>query len=690
MKRNKIFVRLVTIFITAAMCLVVIPHVSAVTVGMVSYWDFDEGIGSTLEDKTSNNNDGMLMGGMFANGLKFDGVNDYVNIPDNPTLDITEDITLEAWIKINSFSTSAGYHMYIIGKDSAGQRSYGIGVDLTWEQPKKPFVIMFHSGGSNKVAWGLNELVVNQWYHIAGVFDYSANQLKLYVNGVYQTTQSDSSTVYPGSADLRIGGRQYAGHECYFNGIIDEVRISNNVRYSSSFTPQTTPFTQDANTVGLWHFDESVGTIAYDDSSNGNHGTINGAAWAGPTWTTGYSGTGLHFDGVDDYVQVEDNNDIAPSSITVEAYVKSSVYPGNIRYILSKYYIAHTGGWSSYAFYTYGGGITFYVGDTTGFKRSPIGGTNIWDGAWHKIMGIFDDSTDQVKLYVDGILVIGEPYIYGSFDNITYDSGDLFIGAYRSSPQYCFSGEIDNIRIYNYAVDMINLAFDPTSDAVVAVNTAANIRTVVTDVLGNTVEGVTVTLISTDGLSLSTSSGETDATGVLAFTASSTTAGIYTINATISTPAGQLQDSWMLAVYDPTAGFVTGGGWIYSPAGAYKPDETLEGKANFGFVSKYKKGQSTPDGNTEFQFKAGNFNFHSSSYEWLVIAGAKAMYKGIGTINGAGSYKFMITAWDGQLNGGDDTFRIKIWYEENGGEIIVYDNGVDTVLGGGQIKIHSN
>ena len=58
------------------------------------------------------------------------------------------------------------------------------------------------------------------------------------------------------------------------------------------------------------------------------------------------------------------------------------------------------------------------------------------------------------------------------------------------------------------------------------------------------------------------------------------------------------------------------------------------GKANFGFVSKYQKGAKVPTGETEFQFKAGDLNFHSTAYEWLVIAGAKAQYKGIGTVNG--------------------------------------------------------
>lgn len=72
-----------------------------------------------------------------------------------------------------------------------------------------------------------------------------------------------------------------------------------------------------------------------------------------------------------------------------------------------------------------------------------------------------------------------------------------------------------------------------------------------------------------------------------------------------------------LVVYDPNAGFVTGGGWISSPEGAYALDTSLVGKASFGFVSKYKKGQTIPDGNTQFTFTAGNLNFHSTAYEWL-------------------------------------------------------------------------
>ena len=174
--------------------------------------------------------------------------------------------------------------------------------------------------------------------------------------------------------------------------------------------------------------------------------------------------------------------------------------------------------------------------------------------------------------------------------------------------------------------------------------------------------------------------------------------GVYTVSVDVTDKdgaTGTAQATAFIVVYDPSGGFVTGGGWIDSPEDACPVFcGGAAGKANFGFVSKYKKGATFPTGQTEFNFKAGGLNFHSSSYEWLVVAGAKAMYKGIGTINGTGSYAFQINAIDGQVNGGGvDKFRIKIKMAGGG---VIYDNqpgagdndDPTTALGGGSIKIH--
>lgn len=143
----------------------------------------------------------------------------------------------------------------------------------------------------------------------------------------------------------------------------------------------------------------------------------------------------------------------------------------------------------------------------------------------------------------------------------------------------------------------------------------------------------------------------------------------------------------MLVVYDPDGGFVTGGGWIDSAVNPDVPYMQVGGKASFGFVAKYKKGTSVPEGNTEFVFNAGNLKFHSTSYDWLLVTGSNyARFKGTGTIDGMGEYKFMIWAGDGTGSEGTDTFRIKIWEEEN---TPLYDNGLDQAIGGGSIVVHT-
>jgi PKD repeat protein len=180
-----------------------------------------------------------------------------------------------------------------------------------------------------------------------------------------------------------------------------------------------------------------------------------------------------------------------------------------------------------------------------------------------------------------------------------------------------------------------------------------------------------------------------------------TAAGVYTITLTVTdkdSGSGTATFQFVV-VYDPAGGFVTGGGWITSPAGACKLGscaESTTGKASFGFVAKYQKGATVPTGNTEFQFRAGNLNFKSASYDWLVVAGARAQYKGSGTINGQGDYGFILTAVDGQVTGGGgvDKFRIKITDQAGN---VVYDNQMGqledsdaaTSLGGGSIQIQT-
>jgi hypothetical protein len=248
--------------------------------------------------------------------------------------------------------------------------------------------------------------------------------------------------------------------------------------------------------------------------------------------------------------------------------------------------------------------------------------------------------------------------------------------------------------VYPYDLDVYALSFVlPSTD-----NTAPNTN------LGGPYLGAVNTAISFDGslssdpdgdpLTYAWDFGDDSAIGTgVTPTHSYTTAGVYNVCLTVND--GSLdsdQACTMAIIYDPSAGFITGGGWIDSPVGAYKADETLAGKATFGFVSKYQKGTSVPTGNTAFQFDLAGLAFSSTSYEWLVVnkAGMNAQFKGTGQINGltdpnGNAYRFMLWASDGS----PDTFRIRIWWEDAVGEHDVYDNGVDQTIGAGNIVVHT-
>ncbi|HUF49471.1 MAG TPA: PKD domain-containing protein [Longimicrobiales bacterium] len=249
------------------------------------------------------------------------------------------------------------------------------------------------------------------------------------------------------------------------------------------------------------------------------------------------------------------------------------------------------------------------------------------------------------------------------------------------------------------AAPTVNAIALPTGP--LAVNTAATVSASFTD--ANPLDVHTAIIDWGDGTTpTAVMVSELYGSGTLSSSHMYGAAGVYTVQVTVNdgdltgSRSSALDNPAYVVVYDPNGGFVTGGGWIDSPAGAYIAEPALTGRVSFGFVSRYHNGARTPSGRTDFQFRAANLTFRSSSYEWLVVSGARAQFKGAGIINGADDYGFMLTAIDGELDGGGgtDRFRLKIWDRVT--DAIVYDSGLGaaddtspaTPLGGGSIVIH--
>jgi hypothetical protein len=130
-----------------------------------------------------------------------------------------------------------------------------------------------------------------------------------------------------------------------------------------------------------------------------------------------------------------------------------------------------------------------------------------------------------------------------------------------------------------------------------------------------------------------------------------------------------------LVVYDPSAGFTTGGGWVMD-GGA---------KGNFGFNAKYAGKQANIQGQANYVYRsgAGVTQVKSSAMQWLVISGNTAVFRGQATVNGAGNHIFEITVVDNGEPGVGDTFAIRIWRPDGS----LLHEIPPTVLGGGNVVV---
>lgn len=213
--------------------------------GLVAWWPGDGNVEDIAGgNKSSLNGEATFVNGKVGKAFSFDGRGDFVNIPNTADLDITKQITLDSWIKANTFDLPiiAGEtddsNIYVISKDSNTGRSYGIAVTDFDAQP--PFgcgpggphaaMVAFTSGGI-AVACSSATLDTGVFYHLAGTYDSSTGKAKIYVDGnlagVHSVTAG--SLIYSTSADVQIGARQFTNFRAFFNGMIDEVGIFDDV-----------------------------------------------------------------------------------------------------------------------------------------------------------------------------------------------------------------------------------------------------------------------------------------------------------------------------------------------------------------------------------------------------------------------------------------------------------------------------
>jgi fibronectin type 3 domain-containing protein len=196
--------------------------VSAAPPGLVAAYSFDAGQGTTLADLSGNGNTGSISGatwttgGRFFSALTFDGVNDWVTVPDANSLDLTTGMTLEAWVRPSAVAA----WRTVVFKEQPGNLVYGMYGNTNTNQPSGN---VFVAGSDRDVRGSAQQLPANTWSHLAATYD-GAN-VRLYVNGTLAGTLAQAGAITTSTGVLRIGGNAIWAE--WFAGQIDEVRIYN-------------------------------------------------------------------------------------------------------------------------------------------------------------------------------------------------------------------------------------------------------------------------------------------------------------------------------------------------------------------------------------------------------------------------------------------------------------------------------
>ncbi|NOZ09324.1 MAG: T9SS type A sorting domain-containing protein, partial [FCB group bacterium] len=231
------------------------------------------------------------LGGVYnGNCLEFDGVNDFVYVPDDASLDVVNTITIEAWVYRNG--DQPGWRLVVDRLGSGTDDIWGLG----FYNNKYAFFVNTTNGWTPAYT-STNTAPNGEWLHICGVYDGSTN--KIYVNGVLEFSGTHSGTLPNVSTPVTIGCSSsgpgsYVG---FFNGKIEETRIWSSARtldeIRGNMHKEVGPGT--AGLVGYWRFNDGSGTTAADKSGYHNYGTLtnmDNADWVISTAPMPYTTTG--------------------------------------------------------------------------------------------------------------------------------------------------------------------------------------------------------------------------------------------------------------------------------------------------------------------------------------------------------------------------------------------------------------
>ncbi len=429
------------------------------TNGLVGWWPFN----GNANDESGNGNNGLVNGpvlttdrlGNVTNAYQFSGLGDYIEFNNLNIDSISGGVNVVSfWCKWNGgnleipFSWDTSYTLYF----SQGQ--FG-----------------FNTNQSNTI--GVSSLgFLSQWKHIIAEFYNGVPDIsncKLWIDGISQNLNGVASLSVSATSKFILGAafNLTTGNNYYFDGAIDDIGIWNraltqqeitNLYNASTSIPiiscpgASMPLNLTNGLVGWWPFCGD----ADDESGNGNNGTVNGATLTSDRFGNGNSA--YEFDGNSSSVNISDAVGLNNNYISLSAWFRtSSNSPGSIIYKTNASAINE-----QYAcvlnYLTTNSGVNWSIKNGGNCSNPGTGwqtlllNQSISDNNWHNLVCTYDGSIS--KIFVDAVLQLSDTFNTSVIDNC---GGEINIGkGYNST--YFFNGQIDDIGIWNRALDSSEVA----------------------------------------------------------------------------------------------------------------------------------------------------------------------------------------------------------------------------------------
>ena len=369
----------------------------------------------------------------FSNrALYFDGIQSSLRAENGAQLN-TAHTTISLWVKVNQLPAQG--EVFLLSHGGWQERW-----KISLPGHGKPVFTTNSAGGIKDMDTDSVSLPVGEWRHLVMVHDGSND--KIYVNGVLKNSKAATGALNNTTKPFGMGFDPIDATN-YFNGSLDEIMVFDTAltetQISALYTAQSTAPAVTNEIVADYSFNGS----GFDASVYANHATLNNVK--STTDRFGYGFKAFEFNGSSSTILAPNSSPLNSPTTTISFWVKVNALPGN-----GESFLLSFGGWQErwkISLPTHGKPV-FTTNHSNGISDMDSGDGNALPiGTWAQVVMIHDGAFD--KIYINGIKK-AEKAVVGTLKNTIKPLG---IGYDPIDNGSFFNGSLDEVRIYNYALN---------------------------------------------------------------------------------------------------------------------------------------------------------------------------------------------------------------------------------------------